>query len=639
MESWEAVIGEVTNCFESKPRNPRYHVPLLDKASKLAWTLREHDWVDLLHLLILRKRGEIELHNPVDGDEGKKLVSDLIVRGLRGLKLPPRTRENELFYRTYFHPLLKLCELGVRRDVAEELFRTHFHDLESWTKKEGSVECLSRWASALLRSALFSKPVTRTSVRRLWDKPRRWQLVSPRCSEGPGVKTGGRAPFRYGGARLASPFLRMSVDRLADSMPCGQDLTDLSEAFLLAGEYELTVRLARAEVALAESVGEQGKSLTALMHGLHALGRLTEAEQHHRAFLLRVDVTRYDRATGLNSLARVLRDQGRLSEALEKAEEATAMAITIPEARVPMPYHIHSFLDTCTGTEASILERMGRLEEAVLKDKTKQSSRFTLGTLMRFSLWCVTRGSLENATLALRRLIALASEEDNTLKTDIEGPHVVVRAKELLCQVLHRQRGGGGDPEAEAEEAALRAELRQEEARRGEALREVRALVRRVAGEAEEGKGEEAKTGAAAPKSKKKKQNKKGKRGRKTRAATATARDEKGEEEKESTGEAAAAPAAGTGVVAVGLAPPRVDEGLEANNKEEAEDKDDCPVCLQPLGAEGEEEEEEEEKGVLTCGHEYHVACLDAWVSTCVRKRLEVTCPSCRAPVNRDQDV
>jgi hypothetical protein len=115
--------------------------------------------------------------------------------------------------------------------------------------------------------------------------------------------------------------------------------------------------------------------------------------------------------------------------------------------------------------------------------------------------------------------------------------------------------------------------------------------------------------------------------------ATTVAQDDEEEHDGPTTEEAAAVaplPAAESECDAV--APPRVHEVLEAREEEEeAADKDDCPVCLQPLGAEG-----GEEKGVLImCGHEYHETCLDAWVSTCVRKRLDVTCPSCRAPVSR----
>jgi tetratricopeptide (TPR) repeat protein len=406
--------------------------------------------------------------------------------------------------------------------------------------------------------------------------------------------------------------------RLADLLPRSQLLTDIGWYFIGCGEYELAVDFARAAVAFPESLDQRGESLASLAHGLQALGKLKEAEQHMRAYLLE-DVPRYERAICLGSLARVLRDQGRLSEALEKAEQATALATTIPDNEIlPNTYTRHSFLDLCHGTEASILERMGRLEEAIAKDERPELAACA-GALLRMGLLAVAEGRLEDARDALRSLIADTPDES---AMRIEGPDLVLRAKELLCQVLHRLGG------AEAEESALRAELWHEEARRGEALREVRALVRQVA-------GEEAGAVAVVPKTSKKKKNKKSQRGRRSRRATPPAAGVHGEKEHEaSTGDAAAAALEGDDAVVDALTPTVEDEGpAEEGGEEGAEAKDDCPVCLQPLGAEG---GEDEEQGVLImCGHEFHVTCLDAWVSTCVRKRLDVTCPSCRAPVNR----
>jgi hypothetical protein len=41
-------------------------------------------------------------------------------------------------------------------------------------------------------------------------------------------------------------------------------------------------------------------------------------------------------------------------------------------------------------------------------------------------------------------------------------------------------------------------------------------------------------------------------------------------------------------------------------------------------------EEDEDEKALLSCGHRFHQACVDLWVSNCVQKGLRVTCPMCR---------
>jgi tetratricopeptide (TPR) repeat protein len=404
------------------------------------------------------------------------------------------------------------------------------------------------------------------------------------------------------------------------------------------------VAFAEAEVSLAGSLGQGGKSFFLLVDALHMLGRLKEAEQHHRTHLLREDLSTEDRALCLTALALVIRDQGRLSEALETAEQATALATTIPDGGVPEggDEWSQTLLDKCHQGEASILERMGRLEEAIAKDQLSIPRPTPPGATVRMAISCVGEGMLEAAQDILCTMINRFPTGD--YRTPIEGPDLLVRAKELLCKVLHSLRGGGEDWGAEAQEAALRAELRHHEAERVEALREVRTLLRRDFGVGGEGEGEEAGAAAegeldeaplvaVAPHKSRKKRNKKGKRERRRRAAAAA----QGNEEGKTTGEAAAAAVEGGDSAGVGRAPPVWSQGpAEEANEEEAEAKDDCPVCLQPLGAEGGEEEE----GVLiTCGHEFHVTCLDAWVSTCVRKRLDVTCPSCRAPVNRGQGV
>jgi hypothetical protein len=377
-----------------------------------------------------------------------------------------------------------------------------------------------------------------------------------------------------------------------------------------------------------------------LGHALHMLGNLKEAEQDVCAHLLRKDIPPFDRANCLTALAGVLRDQGRLGEALEKAEEAAAVAKTLPEACLPPKTPHQYYLALCHLKEASILERMGRLKEAVAKDQLCPPP-LSAGAMVRVALLAVAQGRLEEASTNLRTVVAHVDDGD---PMNVEGPDFLLRAKELLCQVLHTLRERSADPGAEAEETArraelrheetaLRAELRHEEARRGEALREVRALVRQVTGEREGGtrEGEEAHLVAVVPKPSRKKKSKKGKRGRKGRAAGTAAQAEKGEENEDGpTTEAAAAVPAPPALEVQDAAAAGEDEG-PADAEEEAEDKDDCPVCLQPLAAEGGQEE-----GVLImCGHEFHVTCLDTWVSTCVRKRLDVTCPSCRAPVSR----
>jgi tetratricopeptide (TPR) repeat protein len=278
------------------------------------------------------------------------------------------------------------------------------------------------------------------------------------------------------GVRLAGGRCGRGQDAGSDSLTSWCAHMSSASSCLRAGEYELAVVFAQAEVALAKSLGQRPQSQHSLMHGLHMLGRIKEAEQSMNAYLLHESECRTERAMCINALARVLRDQGRLSEALERAEEATGMARTIDDDDIiegPDVVKKRPFLDTCLQTEASILERMGRLGQALIKDS--QLSRVFVQASLRLSLGLlVAQGRLEDARDLLRRNLA-HPRDDEYERTTVEGPDQVVRAKELLCQVLHSL--GGEDPRDAAEEAALRPELRQEEARRGEVLREVRAFV------------------------------------------------------------------------------------------------------------------------------------------------------------------
>ena len=51
--------------------------------------------------------------------------------------------------------------------------------------------------------------------------------------------------------------------------------------------------------------------------------------------------------------------------------------------------------------------------------------------------------------------------------------------------------------------------------------------------------------------------------------------------------------------------------------EEEEEDADECPICLDALGA----------SATLVCGHAFHRACIDDWATT------EATCPCCRVAI------
>jgi tetratricopeptide (TPR) repeat protein len=412
-----------------------------------------------------------------------------------------------------------------------------------------------------------------------------------------------------------------------------QILAAIASGFDLFCEYELVVPFAQAEIALARICHRPGKSLALLGDVLHRLGKLKEAEQQSFALLSRDDIDDYMKARCLNALARVIRDQGRLSEALQKAEEATAMALAIPEACVPPKHRRYSFLSTCHQTEASILERLGRLEEAIAKDKLTLTTIWDAGKLMRQALWAVAEGKLDLAKASLRVLLGECKDDweqkaAGKKNTAVEGPDIVIRAKELMCQVLHKL--GSTDPQNQAEEAALRTELHQEEARRGEALREVRALIRRVARDEEPAQG----GGEVVPavKTNRKKKKRKSRQARRRRAA-AEEGEEEGEDAAPAEAAAAVSSAAGGGEGADeskevdDLAAMVGDMGLQM-----ADELSECPVCLQALR---DDQEDDGEVGTLACGHEYHVVCLDMWVCKCVEKRLDVTCPCCRAAVCR----
>jgi tetratricopeptide (TPR) repeat protein len=599
----------------------RDKVPVIDKAIKLTWTLRDDYNFAFKHLCLLERRGALELCNGAE-EEGNRRVSDIILGGLRRLKWPPRTRGVDKFRSVFFNVLMVLHVLGVHQEAAEELFFARYPVGEEWGLEEGHAAVhLSKWIWALLEAASERETSSEGERMALLGRAKEIAARAVPLLGGPWGQGASKETCEVrtvGWGRCCRGRVRRS-----DVMPCSQFLGEVAGCFKECEEYELSVRFAEAEMALAESLGQRGESLPTLMHGLHAWGKLKESEQHHRAYLVRADVKPYNRAVGLNSLSRVLRDQGRLSEALEKAEEATSLAETAFKSSAPLdnPCKWFTFYTTCHMTEASILERMGRLKEAIAKEELNTTT--SAGQAVRLALAAVVDGRLEEARDFLRRILASTPQGDH--RRNIEGPDLTLRAQELMWQVLHRLRKAGkGDPGDEAEEAALRAELRHEEVRRGEALSEVRALIRRAA-------GEEGRALTAAPKTSRRRKKKKGKRGRRSRATAAAAQEEEEEEEEEEATGDAATPAAENEALAVGQAPPVGDEGLQVP-EEEGEDKGDCPVCLHPLAA---EEGEEGGVGVLGCGHEYHVTCMDAWVSTCVRKRLDVTCPSCRAPVDR----
>jgi hypothetical protein len=141
-------------------------VPLIDKAIKLTWTLRDSNRFPIRHLLAVERRGVIEKLHP--GEEGDaQRVSDLIVRALRKLKWPSRMIKDDPFYQLYFQALIRLHELGVHQEVAEDIFRTRFIDVERWGSDTGwAVAALSGWLLSLLRTEHCAESASRAESAR-----------------------------------------------------------------------------------------------------------------------------------------------------------------------------------------------------------------------------------------------------------------------------------------------------------------------------------------------------------------------------------------------------------------------------------------------------------------------------------------
>jgi hypothetical protein len=131
----------------------RDQVPLLDKAIKLTWTLREQPQYAFNHLLLAGKRGAIEGCHGV-GEADNQRVSDILLRALRRLRWPSRRSGEYPFHQLAFQTLMKLHGLGVHEEAAEQLIRDRFHDIETWRAPHGWAALrLSAWMATLLSAA------------------------------------------------------------------------------------------------------------------------------------------------------------------------------------------------------------------------------------------------------------------------------------------------------------------------------------------------------------------------------------------------------------------------------------------------------------------------------------------------------
>jgi hypothetical protein len=127
---------------------------VIDKGIKLTWTLKENYDFASMHMYLIVRRADIERRSGL-GEGEKERVSNLLVRALRRMKWPPRMSADDQFHQAYFYAIIKLQELGVHQEIAEEIFRTRCHDLESWGGEEGwAAVNLSTWLSYLLHTAL-----------------------------------------------------------------------------------------------------------------------------------------------------------------------------------------------------------------------------------------------------------------------------------------------------------------------------------------------------------------------------------------------------------------------------------------------------------------------------------------------------
>lgn len=58
-----------------------------------------------------------------------------------------------------------------------------------------------------------------------------------------------------------------------------------------------------------------------------------------------------------------------------------------------------------------------------------------------------------------------------------------------------------------------------------------------------------------------------------------------------------------------------------------------CAICLLPLVEEGDAGGDDDDVSALRCGHQYHAECIGWWRSKCLTRRIDPSCPMCRAPI------
>lgn len=228
----------------------------------------------------------------------------------------------------------------------------------------------------------------------------------------------------------------------------------------------------------------------------------------------------------------------------------------------------------------------------------------------RHNEWNGRERSLHMATLVGKRHTAfLEARRLGKPPTPQNRVHSLLPCLQLLLDLQ-----GAGGPGSLAKAEWLRSEMEESRAR-------VEAMYVAALEEARREKGEQRRHTAGRKKSNKKRGGKKVKKKQIKKA--------------QGTGKGAALPDDNAGKeegVELLLEGLLLDEGREQEiDVEEGDEEEVCAICLGPM----DEEEEDPDDVVcrLQCSHDFHGGCVEGWTSTCNRKGLPLTCPTCRRPL------
>jgi tetratricopeptide (TPR) repeat protein len=322
-------------------------------------------------------------------------------------------------------------------------------------------------------------------------------------------------------------------------------------------------------------------------------------------------------------LAQIAVERGDLEVALDLAHRAVNKAREgcLSDAKVA------DHMTFALNSEATILESLGRLDEALALDAEERAlhpgenpGREALTRLATKHMAAGEDAEAEQILRACTRDMPDLWDELHTSKT----LETVLKSPTMLAELLERR----GTEEALAEARTLRDDVAQQmakyEARRAAAWEEARAAaaeaVRQWREERIKASGKKGGKGKG-----KKSGKKKGRKGKAKAKGASSAAVIEGEPPREPAGGQAegAAAAAAEAEAPVGDSQPA----------EQEEEREECAVCLQDLEPEDDDEGGEREAlVVLRCRHRFHQICGDMWCAKCADKGWGVTCPGCRAP-------